>query len=71
MKRRVIITPAAEQDMADAIDWYETYHPGLSLDFGLALDATLNLIVRHPGAYALVAILHPRRHPRIWQARDH
>jgi plasmid stabilization system protein ParE len=51
----VVITPAAQDDLADAIEWYESHHPGLSFDFLLALDAALGLITRHPDACALIA----------------
>jgi plasmid stabilization system protein ParE len=94
----VVLTPAAELDLASAIEWYESKHIDLSYDFRLALDATLSLITRHPDAYAVVApgmrrallrrfphavyyrrhealievvaILHPRRSPLVWQARS-
>jgi plasmid stabilization system protein ParE len=99
MSPSVVITPAAQGDLADAIEWYESNHPGMSFDFRLALDATLGLITRYPDACALIApglrrgllrrfphavyyrqklavteviaILHPSRSPRVWQARNH
>jgi plasmid stabilization system protein ParE len=99
MSSTVIITPAAQGDLAEAIEWYESNRPGLSYDFRLALDATLGLISRYPDACALIApglrrallhrfphavyyrhgqalieviaILHPSRSPRVWQARSH
>ena len=54
VKTRVIISPAAELDLADSRDWYETIRPGLSQDFDLAFDAALCRVARHPQAYALV-----------------
>jgi plasmid stabilization system protein ParE len=47
----VIITPAAELDLAESRDWYESIRPGLSRDFELAFDAALCRIARHPQAY--------------------
>jgi len=55
MTLTLLFTPAAERDLADAIQWYESARPGLSWDFRLALDATLTRIVNHPEAYAFIA----------------
>jgi plasmid stabilization system protein ParE len=51
VKTPVIITPAAELDLAEYRDRYESIRPGLSRDFELAFDATLCRIARHPQAY--------------------
>jgi plasmid stabilization system protein ParE len=51
----LLLTPAAERDLADAIEWYEAARPGLSCDFRLAVEATLNRIVNHPEGYAVTA----------------
>ncbi len=48
MTPSIIITPAAEGDLMEAIVWYESGRPGLSLDFRLSLDATLDRLVRYP-----------------------
>ncbi len=91
--------PPPQFDLADAIQWYESRQPDLSYDFRLALDASLNLIARHPDSCApvapqvrralmrrfphavyyrwaeaaieIIAILHTRRSPRLWRARNH
>ena len=44
----IIVTPAAEQDIAAAISWYGSIHPALSLDFRLALEATFRRITHYP-----------------------
>lgn len=46
----VIVTPAAQEDIADAIAWYEASSPGLSWDFRMALDACLDQMARYPDA---------------------
>jgi plasmid stabilization system protein ParE len=51
----VIIAPAAEADLFEAITWYESNHPGLSFDLRLSLDATLEHIARYPDSCAKVA----------------
>jgi plasmid stabilization system protein ParE len=48
---RLIITPAAELDLAESRDWYESTRLGLSKDFQLAVDAIFNQIARHPEAF--------------------
>ncbi len=55
MKPTIIITPAAELDIADAINWYEAISPALPPAFRLALDTVLNRIADYPTSYALVA----------------
>ena len=49
----IIIAPAAEADLLEAIGWYESNHSDLSFDFRLSLDAALDHIVRYPEACAL------------------
>jgi plasmid stabilization system protein ParE len=99
VKTPVIISPAAELDLAQSRDWYESVRSGLSRDFELAFDAALCRIARNPQSYEkvghglrrallhrfphaifyrerpnavqVVAVLHPCRHPRIWQSRSH
>ncbi len=48
MSRRLIVRPEAEDEMADAFDWYEECVPGLGSDFLLCVDAVFNTIVRNP-----------------------
>jgi plasmid stabilization system protein ParE len=95
MSLPILIVPAAEADLLEAIAWYESNYSDLSFDFRLSLDAALDHIARYPEACALVApavrrallhrfphavyyrhqktsieviaILHTRRNPRVWQ----
>ncbi len=53
MKPLIIITPAAELDLAESRDWYESVRPGLSRDFELAFDAAACRIARHPELYGV------------------
>jgi toxin ParE1/3/4 len=55
MTPAIILTPAAEIDIADSIAWYESVRLGLSLDFRLMLDVTLCRIIHQPEAYPLIA----------------
>ncbi len=55
MNPTVIITPAAEADIAEARDWYNSVSPELAPDFRSALDDALGRIADRPNAYALVA----------------
>ena len=48
MSCRLIVRPEAEDEMADAFDWYEERVPGLGSDFLLCVDAVFNAIVRNP-----------------------
>lgn len=51
----VIIKPAAEADLLEAIAWYESNSPGLSFDLRLSLEATFDHIARYPDSCAKVA----------------
>ena len=51
------LTPAAQEDVADAIMWYEMSSPGLSWDFRMALDACFEQVARYPSANIEVAPL--------------
>lgn len=48
MSRRLIVRPEAEEEMAEAFDWYEDQVPGLGSDFILCLDAIFCAILRSP-----------------------
>jgi plasmid stabilization system protein ParE len=50
----VIITPAAELDLAEALKWYDSIRPGLSIDFRLAFDAAISRIGRYPCANGVI-----------------
>lgn len=95
--RRLVVTAAAETDLAGAFDWYEDQSPGLGAEFLRAVDAVFATAQRTPGLFAVVqghtrrallrrfpygvfftaaddevvvlAVVHSRRHPRVWQSR--
>jgi len=50
----VVVVPEAEQDMADAYDWYEGRRVGLGEEFLSCLDACIETIRRSPQMHALV-----------------
>jgi plasmid stabilization system protein ParE len=54
---RVVIKPAAEADLADAIGWYEANSFGLSFDLRLALLATLDQVCRYPHSSTQVSTM--------------
>ncbi len=54
MSRRLIVRPEAEDEMADAFDWYEERVPGLGSDFLLCVDAVLHAVLRNPQQYPRV-----------------
>lgn len=51
MVERVIYTPEAEQDVADAYNWYEAREPGLGEEFLRCVAACVLGIQRHPYLY--------------------
>jgi len=54
MKYELIIRSCAEQDIAQAVNWYEENATGLGSRFVLSLDATLHSILRNPEAFPKV-----------------
>ncbi len=54
------LLPAARQDIADALTWYEEQLPGLGLEFLRCIDAVLDSVQRHPLMYPTV-LAHYRR----------
>lgn len=48
MKYEVIIRPEAENDLKEALIWYEDKRPGLGYDFPLQVEAGLRFIERNP-----------------------
>jgi plasmid stabilization system protein ParE len=58
--RRLVVRPAAEADIAEAVAWYEARSPGLGTEFVRAVDACLGLVERFPEAQAEV-YRHARR----------
>jgi len=71
----IVIVPAAEGDLMEAIAWYEAQHPGLSFDLRLSLEATLGHIARYPASCAQVspfvrrALLHRFPHAVYYRHR--
>ena len=50
----LIIQPAAEGDLAAAVEWYGRQAPGLDDEFVRMFEATLFRIKRHPEAYPVL-----------------
>jgi plasmid stabilization system protein ParE len=48
MAARVVTTPDAEQDIADAADWYATDRPGREVKFLARVDECMTTISRVP-----------------------
>ena len=44
----VVFRPATEQELQEAYNWYEEREAGLGSDFIRCIDASLQLISRHP-----------------------
>ena len=53
MADRVIYTPEAAQDVADAYRWYESRQPGLGEEFLRCVEACVQRIQRHPLIYPI------------------
>ena len=54
MSRRLIIRPEAEDELADALGWYEKHAFGIGDEFLRSVDAVFNAIVRAPQHYPFV-----------------
>jgi len=93
----VILSPAADDDLLDAVRWYEQRRAGLGIDLVARVEDTLTAIADNPQMYPqlhgevrrapvrrfpygvfyrrrtnyiqVVAIVHDRRDPSIWQSR--
>jgi len=52
--REPYFLPAARQDIADALAWYEQQSPGLGFEFVRYVEATVASIQRHPAMYPAV-----------------
>ncbi len=52
MKWHFIVRPEAEQDIAEAFDWYEEQRKGLGDDFLLRVEAAFDSLVHDPYVYA-------------------
>ena len=51
---RLIIRPEAEDELLEAIDWYEARSPGLGSEFLRCVDACFQRILRNPEMYPVV-----------------
>ena len=51
---KLIVRPEAEEELIEAIDWYEARNPGLGGDFLRCVDACFQRILRFPEAYPVV-----------------
>ena len=51
MIERVVYTPEADDDVAEAYAWYESREPGLGEDFLRCVEACVLTIQRHPQLY--------------------
>jgi toxin ParE1/3/4 len=65
---RLVTRPAAELDIQDAYDWYESQRPALGEEFLAALTSTRDRILEYPQGFPVVhrtlrRALLPRRFP--------
>ncbi len=51
---KVIFRPEAEDELIEAIDWYELQSPGLGADLLRCVDACVERINRQPESYPVV-----------------
>jgi len=49
-----LFTPAAEDDVEGAFQWYESQRPGLGVAFRHALDIAVAALESNPEAYAVI-----------------
>lgn len=54
MNYKLIVRPEAEAELTDAFVWYEQQVAGLGDHFLLAIDATINAILRNPLQYPVI-----------------
>lgn len=54
MTLELIVRPEAEEEMAEAYNWYEERMHGLGSEFLLNVDATMNSILRNHQQYPVV-----------------
>jgi plasmid stabilization system protein ParE len=54
MAVELVVTPEAEQDVADAYGWYEGRRFGLGEEFFGCVDACLQSVVRNPELHQVV-----------------
>lgn len=51
---KILFRPEAEDELIEAIDWYEFRCPGLGADMLRCVDACIERISRHPESYPVV-----------------
>ena len=49
MTKPIRTEPEANEELLEAVRWYEQRRPGLGLEFLAAIGAAVELIQRHPG----------------------
>jgi len=54
MAAELILAPEAEQDLAEAYEWYENRRAGLGEEFLSCVDACLAAILRSPEMHSVV-----------------
>jgi plasmid stabilization system protein ParE len=54
MRRKFVLPPQAENDIATAAQWYEEQRSGLSLEFRSALDQAFLAIESNPALHATI-----------------
>ena len=54
MTYTVTIRPLAEQDLAEAEDWYQEQRDGLGTEFRMAVDLAISRLVNNPLAFPTV-----------------
>jgi len=54
LSRRILLTQEAENDLKDAINWYENNLSGLGSSFLLSIDAAMESISRNPEAFPVI-----------------
>ena len=55
MVERVTFTPEADDDVAEAYDWYEFHEPGLGEDFLRSIEVCVRGIQRNPEMYPIAS----------------
>lgn len=54
MTFEIIVWPEAENDLAEAFNWYEEQNSGLGLEFMRCVDAAFDTIIVNPELYGKV-----------------
>ncbi len=57
----LLLSASAEQDLADAMAWYDANRPGLGGEFLLAVQARLAIMAERPWQFPLFATGGPRQ----------